>query len=107
MAELKIGRVTHFYDKIGVAVVELTSSIGVGDRVVSLQGVELTVRSPSYVFGRAHLHPRDAADRFLAVQALRKALQPKLPLESDAVNSVDVLIDRFGGIRGPDFYCSE
>jgi putative protease len=29
----KIGRVTHYYDKIGVAVVELNSSLAVGDKV--------------------------------------------------------------------------
>lgn len=29
----KIGRVTHYYDKIGVAVVELDNSLGVGDKI--------------------------------------------------------------------------
>lgn len=30
---LKIGTVTHFYDKIGVAIVELTSGLTVGDEI--------------------------------------------------------------------------
>lgn len=29
----KIGRVTHFYDKIGVAVIELTDGLKVGEKV--------------------------------------------------------------------------
>ena len=33
MTNLKIGKVTHFYDKIGVAVIELSSSLSVGDKV--------------------------------------------------------------------------
>lgn len=31
MANLKIGTVTHYFDKIGVAVVELTATINIGD----------------------------------------------------------------------------
>ncbi|MBS7632912.1 translation elongation factor-like protein [Candidatus Bathyarchaeota archaeon] len=31
---VKIGRVTHFFSKISVAVIELTSSLKVGDRIV-------------------------------------------------------------------------
>lgn len=33
MPKLKVGKVTHFYDKIGVAVVELTGALGVGDAI--------------------------------------------------------------------------
>jgi putative protease len=29
----KVGRVTHYYDKIGVAIVELDGTLSVGDRV--------------------------------------------------------------------------
>ena len=29
----KIGRVTHYYDKIGVAIVELDSTLAVGDKI--------------------------------------------------------------------------
>lgn len=40
MADLKIGRVTHFYDKIGVAVVELSSGLTVGDKIKFTRGGE-------------------------------------------------------------------
>lgn len=33
LADLKIGTVTHYYDKIGVAVVDLTAPLHVGDRI--------------------------------------------------------------------------
>lgn len=33
MANLKVGNITHYYDKIGVAVVDLTASLRVGDRI--------------------------------------------------------------------------
>jgi len=33
MAEVKIGKVTHFFDKICVAVIELTAPLKVGDRI--------------------------------------------------------------------------
>ena len=33
MVEFKVGKVTHYYDKIGVAVVELTAEIVVGDKI--------------------------------------------------------------------------
>ncbi len=33
LADLKIGNVTHYYDKIGVAVVDLTSPLHVGDHI--------------------------------------------------------------------------
>ena len=40
MANLKIGKVTHYYDKIGVAVVELTASLGKGDKIMFERGGE-------------------------------------------------------------------
>lgn len=40
MADLKIGKVTHYYDKIGVAIVELDSDLGNGDRIKFLRGGE-------------------------------------------------------------------
>lgn len=40
MADVKIGRVTHFYDKIGVAVVELTDTLSVGDKIKFVRGGE-------------------------------------------------------------------
>lgn len=36
----KIGVVTHYYDKIGVAVVELTGDISIGDKVRFVRGGE-------------------------------------------------------------------
>lgn len=40
MADVKIGRVTHYYDKIGVAVVELTDALSVGDKIKFTRGGE-------------------------------------------------------------------
>lgn len=40
MAETKIGRVTHYYDKIGVAVLELISELKVGDKIKFVRGGE-------------------------------------------------------------------
>lgn len=33
MADTKVGEITHYYDKIGVAVIELTAPLKVGDRI--------------------------------------------------------------------------
>ena len=33
MAEIKVGKVTHYFDKIGVAVVKLEDSLSVGDQI--------------------------------------------------------------------------
>jgi len=40
MTDFRIGRVTHFYDKIGVAIVALDSDLGVGDRIKFTKGGE-------------------------------------------------------------------
>lgn len=40
MADLKIGKVTHYYDKIGVAIVELSASLSVGDKLKFVRGGE-------------------------------------------------------------------
>ena len=40
MADFKIGRVTHYYDKIGVAVVELDSDLSVGEKIKFSRGGE-------------------------------------------------------------------
>lgn len=37
---LKVGKVTHFYDKIGVAIVELDGTLSVGDKVKFARGGE-------------------------------------------------------------------
>ncbi len=38
MADLQIGKITHYYDKIGVAVVELTGDLKVGDSIKVVGG---------------------------------------------------------------------
>jgi len=40
VADFKIGKVTHFYDKIGVAVIELSGSLSVGDKIKFTRGGE-------------------------------------------------------------------
>lgn len=43
MADFKVGKITHYYDKIGVAVVELTGDLSVGDTIkISGHGREFT-----------------------------------------------------------------
>jgi putative protease len=38
--QFKIGKVTHYYDKIGVAVVELTGDLVMGDKIKFVRGGE-------------------------------------------------------------------
>lgn len=38
MADQLVGKVTHYYDKIGVAIVKLTKKLGVGDKVKFVKG---------------------------------------------------------------------
>jgi len=40
MPDFKVGKVTHFYDKIGVAILELSSDLSVGDRIKFVRGGE-------------------------------------------------------------------
>jgi len=40
MADFKIGKVTHYYDKISVAIVELTGTLSKGDSVKFVRGGE-------------------------------------------------------------------
>lgn len=48
MPDFKVGEVTHYYDKIGVAVVELTGSLAVGDEIrISGHGNEFTQKVDS------------------------------------------------------------
>lgn len=43
MADFKVGKITHYYDKVGVAVVELTGDLAVGDTIkISGHGREFT-----------------------------------------------------------------
>lgn len=48
MADVKVGSVSHYYDKIGVAVVELTGDLKVGDTIkFSRGGEELFIQKVS------------------------------------------------------------
>ena len=40
MTSLKVGKVTHYYDKIGVAIVDVSAPISVGDNVKFVRGGE-------------------------------------------------------------------
>lgn len=40
MADYRVGKVTHYYDKIGVAIVELESDLANGDRIKFVRGGE-------------------------------------------------------------------
>ena len=40
MANLKIGKVSHFYDKIAVAIVDLDATLSVGDTIKFVRGGE-------------------------------------------------------------------
>lgn len=40
LTKFKIGKVTHFYDKIGVAIIELTSDLASGDKIKFERGGE-------------------------------------------------------------------
>lgn len=43
MADLKVGKITHYYEKIGVAVIELSDTLSVGDTIrISGHGKEFT-----------------------------------------------------------------
>ncbi len=46
MADFKIGKVTHYYDKIGVAVVELSGTLAVGDKIKFTRGGEDLFEQP-------------------------------------------------------------
>lgn len=45
MADFKVGKVTHYFDKIGVAVIELCDTLSVGDKIkiVRHSGEEFTM----------------------------------------------------------------
>ena len=40
MANLKVGKVSHYYDKIGVAVIDILGNLSVGDKVKFVRGGE-------------------------------------------------------------------
>jgi len=40
MADFKIGKVTHYFDKIQVAIVEISGNLAVGDKIKFVRGGE-------------------------------------------------------------------
>jgi len=38
--KLKVGNVTHYYDKIGVAIIELDGKLAIGDKIKFVRGGE-------------------------------------------------------------------
>ena len=40
MADYKVGKITHYYDKIGVAVLDLSGDLAVGDKIKFARGGE-------------------------------------------------------------------
>ena len=48
MADFKVGKITHYFDKIGVAVVELSDRLAVGDTIkISGHNQEFTMKVES------------------------------------------------------------
>ena len=48
MADVRVGKITHYYDKIGVAVVELEGTLKEGDEIrISGHGNEFTQKAES------------------------------------------------------------
>lgn len=67
MANKKIGSVTHYYDKIGVAVVKLKSGdLKVGDEIklINLNGSEFTQKVESMQIEHAAIDIAKAGDEF-------------------------------------------
>jgi putative protease len=46
MGQYKVGKVTHYYDKIGVAVVELSGELAVGEKIKFARGGEDLFEQP-------------------------------------------------------------
>lgn len=46
MGQFKVGRITHYYDKIGVAVVELSADLAVGEKIKFVRGGEDLFEQP-------------------------------------------------------------
>lgn len=40
MADVKVGKVSHYYDKLGVAVLDLSDNLKVGDKIKFVRGGE-------------------------------------------------------------------
>lgn len=67
MADLKIGVITHYYDKIGVAVVKLSKGdLKIGDtvKIVDKSGIEFTQTVNSMQIERADIEIAKARDEF-------------------------------------------
>ncbi|MBI2327459.1 hypothetical protein HYU92_04010 [Candidatus Curtissbacteria bacterium] len=67
MADKKIGKISHYYDKIGVAVVKLSKGdLKVGDKVklVTRDGTEFTQEVSSMQIERANIDIAKSGDEF-------------------------------------------
>lgn len=67
MADQKVGTVTHFYDKIGVAVIKLDKGdLKVGDKIklIAKDGSELTQEVTSMQIEHANIDIAKAGDEF-------------------------------------------
>ncbi|MFH0912603.1 MAG: U32 family peptidase C-terminal domain-containing protein [Patescibacteria group bacterium] len=61
MANQAIGKVTHYYDKIGVAIIELKNTLKVGDTVKFKKGDEETEQTISSI--QIEKAPVDSANK--------------------------------------------
>jgi len=63
MADIKVGKITHYFDRIGVAVVELSGSLTVGDQIrVSGHDQEFTQAVSSIQVEHQNLQTADKGD---------------------------------------------
>ena len=65
MAETEVGEITHFFDKVSVAVIQLTKNLKVGDRI-HIKGAPTDERD---LYGQ-ELPPDDSSSIFLDMTTL-------------------------------------
>ena len=61
MANKPLGKVTHYYDKIGVAIIELTDTLNVGDTVKYMKGDDEVSQTINSI--QIEKAPVDSADK--------------------------------------------
>jgi putative protease len=61
MGQYKVGKVTHFYDKIGVCVVELSGDLAVGEKIKFVRGGEDLFEQPVESIQIEHEQKQSAA----------------------------------------------
>lgn len=63
MADFKVGEITHYFEKIGVAVLELTESLSIGDTIrISGHGKEFTQKVSSMQVEHQNIETAKAGD---------------------------------------------